>query len=118
MESFYFTYWISKYGKEQFKKLTSKVCSKISVPSKVKNEFWTDEYLFQYFYVVYYTITLNYFGLNRKQISFLLDLSLTPGTCKIFSPSEILKVHKDVIPEIEEYVKCDFISYNNLKQEE
>lgn len=114
MDSYYFTYWIARYGKENFKRLTNKVCTKISVPSKIGKKFGTDEYLFQYFFVVYYTIALNYFGINLEQISFLIDLSLTPGTCKLFPPSEILEVQKDVIPEIEEYVKKDLLSYKNL----
>lgn len=114
MESFYFTYWIAKHGKDEFKKLTDKVCTKMSVPSKIKNDLGTDEYLFQYFYVVYYTITLNYLGLDKKQISFLLDLSLTPGTCKLFPPAEILEVQKDIIPDIEKYIKQDLKAYNNL----
>ena len=114
MDSYYFTFWIKKYGRDKFKELTDKVCRKITVPLEIKKKFGTDDFLFQYFYVVYYTIALNYFGLNTQQISFLIDMSLTPGTCKLFSPDEILKVQKDVIPEIEEYVKRDLTSYKNL----
>lgn len=114
MDSYYFTFWIKKYGRDKFKELTAKVCRKITVPLEIKKKFGTDEFLFQYFYVVYYTIALNYFGLNTQQISFLIDMSLTPGTCKLFSPEEILKVQKDVIPEIEEYVKRDLTTYKNL----
>lgn len=114
MDNYYFTYWIKRYGRNKFKELSDKVCKKISVPLKIKKKLGTDEYLFHYFYVVYFTIALNYFGLNEKQIAFLLDLSLAPGTCKLFSPFEILEVQKDVIPEIEEYVKKDLLAYKNL----
>lgn len=43
-----------------------------------------------------------------------INLSLIPGICKLFPPSKILEVQKDVIPEIEEYVKKDLILYENL----
>lgn len=107
MDNYYFTFWIKRYGKGAFRQLINKVCSKITVPLEMKKKINTDEYLFHYFYVVYYTIALNYFGLDIKQISVLIDMSLTPGTCELFSPEEILKVQKDVIPEIENYVKKD-----------
>lgn len=41
----------------------------------------------------------------------MLDLSLTPGTSKTFPPSEILEAQKEVIPEIEEYIRKDFNFY-------
>lgn len=112
MSSYYFSYWIARYGKISFKKLSKKVCTKIIVPPKIREECGADQYLFHYFFVVYYVIALNYLGLNIEQISFILDLSLTPGTCKLFSPSEILEVQKDVIPEIEEYIKKDLKLYS------
>lgn len=114
MDNYYFTFWIKKYGKDSFRELCNNVCRKISDPLKIQEKMNKDEYLFHYFYVVYYTITLNYFGLDTKQISLLLDMSLTPGTSKLFSPEEILKVQKDVIPEIENYIKKDLTMYKNL----
>lgn len=114
MDNYYFTFWIKRYGRKAFRELSDKICTKISVPLEIKGKMNKDEYLFHYFYVVYYTITLNYFGLDIKQISLLLDMSLTPGTSKLFPPDEILKVQKDVIPEIENYIKKDLTMYKNL----
>lgn len=67
-----------------------------------------DEFLIEYCIVI---VALNYFGLSTNQISFMLDLSLTPGTSKTFPPSEILEAQKEVIPEIEEYIRKDFNFY-------
>lgn len=112
MKMYYFTYWIQRHGRSTFKKLSDQVLSKISVPNKIKKEMETDEYLFHYFMVVYYVIALNYFGLPIEQISFLVDFILVPGTCKLFSPSEILETQKDMIPIIEEYIKKDLQLYD------
>lgn len=112
MDNYYFTYWIKKHGREKFRELSNKVCEKTTVPLKIRKKYGKDEYLFHYFYVVYYTIVLHYFGLDTTQISMILDISLTPGVSKLFSPAEILEVQKDVIPEIEQYILEDLKSYS------
>lgn len=111
MDKYYFTYWIAKYGREEFERLTRKVCRKITVPLKIKQKADVDEYLFHYFFVTYYTIALHYFGLNEKQIATMIDISFIPGTSKLFSPEHILKLQADVIPEIEKYIENDFKCY-------
>lgn len=114
MDRHYFTFWIAKYGKQNFKELIDKACHKISVPEKILEKKLVDEYLFNYFYVVYFTIMLHLFGISEDKIGFILDYSLTPGVCKLFSPSEILKVQKDLIPEIKKYIDKDLAIYTDL----
>ncbi len=111
MYKYYFTYWIAKYGREEFERLTKKICRKITVPLKIKKESDTDEYLFHYFFVTYYSIALHYFGLDVKQIAMMIDIAFVPGTSKLFPPGNILRVQADVIPEIEKYVENDFKCY-------
>lgn len=113
MDNYYFTYWIKRYGRKNLKELSDKVCEKATVPLKICQKYGTDEFLFHYFYTVYYTVALQYFGLDTKQISLLLDMALAPGICKLFSPDKILEVQKDVIPEIEQYIQKDLKLYNN-----
>ena len=43
-------------------------------------------------------------------------MSLTPGISKLFSPTEILKVQKDVIPEIIDYIEKDLKLFGNGKK--
>lgn len=111
MTNYYFTYWIARYGKDAFKNLADKICKNIKIPASIIEVLEKDELLTEYCIVVYCIVALNYFGLNTKQIAFMLDLSITPGTSKAFSPSEILEAQKRVIPEIEEYIRKDFNFY-------
>ena len=76
--NYYFTYWMSIHSKKEFKDLTDDVCSKIKVPQELIKVFPKDDFLFNYFYAVYYTIALHYFGLNEKQIAFMLDIAIAP----------------------------------------
>lgn len=110
-KNLYFTYWIQRYGKEEFKKLTDKVCKQTRVPLEIKQEYGTDDYLFHYFFAVYCIITLNYFGLSNKQIAFILDLSIGPGISKLFPPGEILEEQKDAIPDMLKFIKKDLELY-------
>lgn len=115
MDKLFFTYWIARYGKENLKDITGKVCSKIKVPKEIKeNVIDLDEYLFNYFYIVYYTIVLNYFNVSIDKICLLVDLAFTPGTCKLFPPSEILEVQKENIPQIIYYIEKDLKIYNSI----
>ena len=111
MQNYYFTYWIARYGKETFKNLADRICQKIKIPIEIIKSFNKDEVLLQYCLVVYYVVTLNYFGLNKRQITLMLDLGLTPGTSVAFPLGEILEAQKEVIPEIEEYIRKDFKFY-------
>lgn len=110
MPNYYFTYWIARYGKDAFKNLTDKICQNIKIP--IIKTLEKDEFLTQYCIVVYNIIALNYFGLSTNQIAFMLDLSITPGTSVAFPPGEILKDQKELIPEIEDYIKRDLKLYN------
>ena len=114
-ENLYFTYWIKRYGIEKFKILTDKICSKAVIPAEIKNspDYNKDIFLFHYFWIVYCIVSYNYFGLNTKQISMCLDLSVAPGTCKMYSPAEVLKVQKDNIPYMLEFIKKDLELYSN-----
>lgn len=112
MPNYYFTYWIARYGKETFKNLVDKMCQKIKIPIEIIEKVGKDEVLVQYCLVVYYVIALNYLGLNKKQIAFMLDLGLTPGTSVAFPPSEILRDQEELIPEIEDYIRRDLKLYN------
>ena len=38
MDSYYFTYWMARYGKTNFSKLCKKVCRKITIPLEIKKE--------------------------------------------------------------------------------
>lgn len=114
MERLFFTYWIARYGKESFKRLSSKVCQRHKVPFVIKQKVNLDEYLFNYFAVVYYIIALDYFQISIDKICFLMDLAFTPGTCKLFPPKEVLEVQKDNIPEIISYIKKDLILFKNI----
>lgn len=111
MPNYYFTYWIARYGKNALHNLMHKICQNIKVPIEIIEKLGKDEFLAEYCIIVYCTIALNYFGLNTKQIAFMLDLSITPGTSKAFPPSEILEDQKEVIPEIEEYIRKDLNLY-------
>ncbi len=111
MPNYYFTYWISRYGKDAFHDLMNKICQNVKVPISIIEKFGKDEFLTEYCLVVYCTVALNYFGLNTRQIAFMLDLAITPGTSKAFPPIEILKTQKEVIPEIEKYIRKDFYFY-------
>ncbi len=111
MDKYYFTYWIAKYGRKKFENLEKKICRKITVPLKIKRGLETDEYLFHYFFITYYTIALHYFGLDTKQIAMMIDIAFVPGTSKLFPPEHILKLQVDVIPEIEKYIENDFKCY-------
>lgn len=112
MPNYYFTYWIARYGKGTFKNLADRICKKIKLPIEVIEKVGKDEVLVQYCLVVYYVVALNYFGLNKKQIALMLDLGLTPGTSVAFPPDEILNDQKELIPEIEDYIKKDLKLYN------
>lgn len=94
-----------------FSKVSDKICQNIKIPIPIIKAPGKDEFLIEYCIVVYNIVALNYFGLSTNQISFILDLSLTPGTSKVFPPCEILEVQKEVIPEIEEYIRKDFNFY-------
>lgn len=94
-----------------FSKVSDKICQNIKIPIPIIKAPGKDEFLIEYCIVVYNIVALNYFGLSTNQISFMLDLSLTPGTSKAFPPSEILEAQKEVIPEIEDYIRKDFNFY-------
>lgn len=111
MSNYYFTYWIARYGKEAFKDLADKICKNIKIPEPIIKTLRKDEILTEYCIVVYCIIALNYFGLNTNQIAFILDLAITPGTSKAFPPYKILEAQKEVIPEIEKYIRKDFNFY-------
>ena len=112
MPNYYFTYWIARYGKDAFKNLADRICQNIKIPIEIIKKIGKDEVLVQHCIVVYYVVALNYFGLNKKQIALMLDLGLTPGTSIAFPPCEILKDQKELIPEIENYIKRDLKMYN------
>ena len=38
MGNFYFTFWISKYGKKEFNELTNKVYKNITIPKEIKKK--------------------------------------------------------------------------------
>ena len=115
MNNYYFTFWIARHSKENFKALSSKVCHNASIPQEIQENINTDEYLFHYFFIVYCSVALKFFGLNIEQISFTLDLLITPGTSKIFPPEKTFEIHKDVITEIEKYVLQDLETYKANK---
>ena len=115
MNNYYFTFWIARHSKESFKGLSSKVCHNVSIPQEIQENINTDEYLFHYFFIVYCSVALKFFGLNIEQISFALDLLITPGTSKIFPPDKTFEIHKDVIPEIEKYILQDLDAYKETK---
>lgn len=115
MNNYYFTFWIARHGKENFKNLSSKVCHNISIPKEIKENMNTDEYLFHYFFIVYCSVALKYFGMDTKQISFALDLLIAPGTSKTFPPNKIFEDQKNVIPEIEKYIIQDLEIYKTEK---
>ena len=94
-----------------FSKVSDKICQNIKIPIPIIKAPGKDEFLIEYCIVVYNIVALNYFGLSTNQICFILDLSLTPGTSKVFPPCEILEAQKEVIPEIEEYIRKDFNFY-------
>ena len=112
MPNYYFTYWIARYGKEALHDLMHKICQNIKVPISIIEELGKDEFLTEYCIVVYCIVALNYFGLNTRQISFMLDLAITPGTSKAFPPGEILRDQEELIPEIEDYIRKDLKLYN------
>ena len=111
MYQYYFTYLMHEYGKENFNNLTNKILSKGKLKGKIEKFSISEDWLFLYFCSVYYTITLNYLGLNQQQIDFFLDVIIAPGFSKIFNPKELLEKHSDVIPEIEGYIKKELKEY-------
>lgn len=111
--NFYFTYWMARYSKEEFSNLATKMCRNVEVPKEVKEKNETDEYIFHYFYALYSAVALDFFGLNSKQIEMCFDLMITVGCSKLYPPAELLEKHKDVVPEILEYVKKDFLIYSS-----
>lgn len=108
MINYYFTYWIQEYGSKNFINLTNKVFSNTVFDGTIKKFSMADDWLFVYFFAVYYTVALHYFGLNANEINLCLDIIIAPGWHKLFNSEELLKKHSDVIPEIEEYIKKDF----------
>jgi hypothetical protein len=114
MERLFFTYWIARHGRENFEKLSTRVCQKLKVPLIIKQKVNLDEYLFNYFAITYYIVALHYFQISIDKICFLIDLAFTPGTCKLFPPKEVLEMQKDNIPEIISYIKKDLILFKNI----
>ena len=112
MPNYYFTYWIARYGKDAFINLADKICKNIKIQAEIIKKVGKDEFLSEYCMIVYFIVSLNYSGLNTKQISFMLDLSITPGTSIAFPPAKILEEQKEVIQEIEEYIRRDLKYYN------
>ena len=110
---YYFTYWIRNHSKEEFKSISDKVLNKVHFPKILKMCVSKDELAISYFFMVYVIITMHIFGLDTKQISFLLDMTITTDTSKCFKPEEVLKNHADAIPIIEKYVRKDLQKYNN-----
>lgn len=110
----YFTYWIKRYGIDNFKTITHKVCSKAIIPEEIKKapDYNSNVYLFHYFWMVYCIVSYHHLGLNTKQISMCLDLSVAPGTCKMYNPTEILEIQKDNIPYMLEFIKKDLELYS------
>lgn len=111
-ENFYFTHWIRRHGRDNFEKLTKKVCSKICIPKKVLDLVDKDDYLFNYFYVTYLVLSLDYFGLKKNEISLVLDLSLLPGISKLYPVKDILENQQDAIPDIKKYIEKDLKLYD------
>ena len=111
MANYYITYWIHEHGREKFVDLMGKISKNANVPQKIKKLNMSDEWLTHYFLTVYFTVLLNHFGLNVKQIAMCLDVLIAPGLNKLFSPEEILKEQVSVIPEIEKYIIEDFNEY-------
>lgn len=112
MSNYYFTYWIARYGKNAFKNLADKICQKIKLPIEIIEKIGKDEVVAQYCLVIYYVVALNYLGLNKRQIAFMLDFGLPPGTSETFPPGGILEYQKELIPEIENYIRRDLKLYN------
>lgn len=111
-QNFYFTYWIHRYSKEEFKTLINKVCTNMVIPTKILKKYSKDEYIFHYFFMLYCIIALNYFGLGNKEIALCLDFMIIPGISKAFPPSELLEKHQEVIPDILKYIKEDLELYS------
>ena len=115
MANYYFTYWMLEHGKEKFVDITNKVFQKAVVPEELKNlkDVNKDEFLFHYFFIVYYVVTLFYFGVDEKQISMCLDIVVAPGLSSIFKPRDILDQQKDNILELTTYIQEDFKKHYN-----
>lgn len=111
MANYYLTYWIGEHGKENFKELVDKVSANAKLPKKIAEKNLTDEWISNYFLATYFSILLNHFGLNVNQITMCVDILVGPGFNTLFSPEEILKDQKDLIPEFEKYIDEDYNEY-------
>lgn len=111
MANYYITYWIQEHGKEKFVDLMKKISKNANMPQKIKKLNMSNEWLIHYFLMVYFTVLLNYFKLDVKQIAMCLDVLTGPGLNKLFSPEEILREQESIIPEIEKYIQEDFNEY-------
>ena len=116
-ENFYFTYWMARYSKGEFTELVTKMCQNIKIPVEIGKGKIRDEYIFQYFYALYCISALDSFGLNEKQISLCLDLLMTVGCSKLYPPAKMLERHRNLIPEIIEYVNKDLEIYSRKNEE-
>ena len=110
-ENFYFTYWISRHGRNNFLTILNQICSNVTVPKEIPETNKAD-YLYQYFYASYLVLALKNFGLKTNEISFVLDMCLVPGVSNLYPVKYILKKHQDMIPDIKKYIEKDLKLYD------
>lgn len=113
MPNYYFSYFMKEYGEDNFQNLINKILSTANIREEIKKFSLSGDWQFLYFFAVFYIITLNYFKLDIKQISICLDIVIAPGTSSLINPSEILKKQKNIIPEIENYIKKELKNYDS-----
>ena len=112
MNNYYFSYLMKEYGENKINNLISSVLDKGKIHGQI-TAFNMDDWNFLYFFSVYFCVLLNHFGLDINQIELCLDIVIAPGWSKMFKPKRILKMQKDLIPEIEEFIQKELNEYNN-----
>jgi len=106
MNNYYFTYLMQKQGKQDFNKLISNIL--IDGKFEKIKEFNLNDWSFIYFFSVYFSTTLKYFGLSKEQINMCLDIVIAPGWNCMLDIDEMFKIQNKNIVEIEKTLKKEF----------
>lgn len=113
MELYFFALWIREHGNKKYEKLMNKITSTISRPPDiVKKE--EAAFFIHYFYIAYMVSVLNYFGMNENQICYFMDSFIGAQLCSEIKPKEILASEKDIVQEMQKYIKEDIKQYEQV----
>ena len=103
MNNYYFNYLKQEWGEKDVEKLIFDILKDANMENE-NFSFNFDDWIFIYFFSVYFTTALKYFGLEKNKIDFCLSLVIAPWWDKMFNFEEVFKTQKNNIPKIEELI--------------